>query len=71
MPILHENKGEPTKHLVVFYCQLFDFERNCGVKVHKEYGIVEVHHCKMYLNYDPFIHATNAIQVYYMPYPEN
>jgi len=31
---------------------------------------VEVHHCKRYLNYDPFILATNAIQVYYMPYPQ-
>jgi len=63
--------GEPTKNLVLFNCQWFDFERNRGVKFHKDYGIMEVHHCKRYLNYDPFILAANAIQVYYMPYPKN
>jgi len=62
--------GEPTKHLVLFNCQWFDFERNRGVKVHKEYDIFEVHHRRRYSNYDPFILAANAIQVYYMPYPK-
>jgi len=31
---------------------------------------VEVNHRKRYLNYDPYILAANAIQVYYMPYPQ-
>jgi len=61
---------EPTKQLVLFNCQWFDCERNCGVKVHKEYDIVKVHHRKRYLKYDPFILATNAIRVYFMPYPK-
>ena len=61
--------GEPRKQLALFNYQWFDIERNRGVKVHKEYDIVEVHHRKRYLNYDPFILAANAIHVYYMPYP--
>jgi len=61
--------GEPRKQLALFNCQWFDIERSRGVKVHKEYDIVEVHRCKRYLNYDPFILTANAIQVYYMPHP--
>jgi len=62
--------GEPRKQLVLFNCQWFDFERNRVVKVHKECDIVELHHHKRYLNYDPFILAVNTIQIYYMPYPQ-
>jgi len=31
---------------------------------------VEVHCHRRYSNFDPFIFATNTIQVYYVPYPE-
>jgi len=31
---------------------------------------VEVHRSRRYIRYDSFILVTNAIQVYYMPYPE-
>ncbi|KAJ1420656.1 hypothetical protein SESBI_14232 [Sesbania bispinosa] len=43
---------------------------NHDVKVHKEYGIVEVHRSRRYSKFDPFILAKNAIEVYYVPYPE-
>jgi len=63
--------GEPRKQLVLFNYQWFYFERNSSVKVHKEYyDLVDVHHCKRYLNYDLFILATNVIQLYYMSYPQ-
>lgn len=65
-----EYPGDPIKQLVLFNCEWFDAVINRGVKVKKEYDIVEVHRARRYSKYDPFIIATNAIQVYYMPYPE-
>ena len=65
-----EYSGEPTKKLVVFNCEWFDNTINHGIKVQLQYDIVEVHCQRRYSNFDPFIFATNAIQVYYVPYPE-
>lgn len=65
-----EYPGEPTKQIVLFNCEWFDAVINHGVKVQSKYGIVEVHHRRRHAEYDPFICATNAIQVYYVPYPE-
>jgi len=65
-----EYSGEPTKQLVVFNCEWFDNTINHGIKVQPQYGIVEVNFHRRYSNFDPFIFATNAIQVYYVPYPE-
>jgi hypothetical protein len=67
--MLVEYLGEPTKQLVLFNCEWFDVVANRGMKVQHQYGIVEVNHRRRYSNYDPFIFATNAIQVYYVPYP--
>lgn len=58
------------KQLVLFNCEWFDAVMNRGVKIHKQYGIVEVRHTRRYSKYDPFILAKNAIQVYYLPYPK-
>jgi len=65
-----EYPGEPTKRLVLLNCEWFDVAVNRGVKVHPQYGIVEINHRRRYKKYDPFIIPTNAIQVYYVPYPE-
>lgn len=65
-----EYLGEPTKQLVLFNCEWFDIVANNGMKIQHQYGIVEVHRRRRYSKYDPFIIATNAIQVYYVPYPE-
>ena len=66
-----EYPGDPLKQLVLFNCEWFDATLNRGVKIHKQYGIVEVCHTRRYSKYDPFIFAKNAIQVYYVPYPQN
>jgi hypothetical protein len=65
-----EYLGKLTKQLVLFNCEWFDVVAGLGMKVQHQYGIVEVHHRRRYLNYDPFIFATYAIQVYYVPYPK-
>lgn len=65
-----EYPGHPMKRLVLFNCEWFDIVMNRGMKVHKQYGIVEIRHTRRYARFDPFIFAENAIQVYYLPYPE-
>ena len=65
-----EYTGWPTKKLVLFKCEWFDPTPNQGTKIDKNYGIVEVKESKRYKNYDPFIFAQQAEQVYYTKYPE-
>lgn len=61
--------GWPIKMLVLFKCDWFDPTLNHGTKV-DNYGIVEVKTSRRYKNYDPFIFAQQATQVYYTQYPE-
>ena len=65
-----EYPGEPKKKVVLFYCDWFDPLLNRGVKIHKQYKIIEVRHTRRYAKYDPFIFAKQATQVYYVPYPK-
>ena len=65
-----EYTGWPTKKLVLFKCEWFDPTPNQGTKIDKNYGIVEVKESKRYKNYNPFIFAQQAEQVYYTKYPE-
>ena len=65
-----EYSGHPMKRLVLFNCEWFNSTINHGMKVHREYGIIEIRHTRRYSRFDPFIFAENAIQVYYLPYPE-
>ena len=58
------------KQVVLFNCEWFDTVLNRGMKVLKDYGIVEIRHSRRYSRYDPFIVAQKVIQVYYLPYPE-
>jgi hypothetical protein len=62
-----EYAGSTDNRLVLFSCHWFDPVR--GMKVNQQYGIVEVHHGRSYPKYDPFIFASNAVQVYYASYP--
>jgi len=61
--------GEPTKRVVLFYCDWFSPEIPRGTRVYDQYGIVEVRQRGRYRKYDPFIIAQQAIQVCYTPYP--
>ena len=42
---------------------------NLGTKIHHQYNLVDVHHKKYYLKYDPFILAVQVEQVCYTIYP--
>jgi len=59
---------QPIKKLVLFNCEWFDTSKR-GMRVHKQFGIVEVHKNRKYAKFDPFIFAETATQVYYAPYP--
>ena len=59
------------KQVVLFNCEWFDTVLKRGMKVHKDYRIIEIWHNRRYLRYDPFIVAQKVIQVYYLSYPEN
>ena len=65
-----EYPTEPLKQLVLFNYEWFDVVLNHGVKIHKQYGIIEIHRTRWYSKYDPFIFAKNSIQVYYVSYPQ-
>ena len=65
-----EYPSHPMKQVVLFNYEWFDMVLNRGMKVHKDYGIVEIWHNIRYPRYDPFIVAQKVIQVYYLPYPE-
>lgn len=61
--------GWPIKTLVLFKCDWFDPTPNQGTKI-DNYGFVDVKASRRYKNYDPFIFAQQAKQVYYTQYPE-
>ena len=59
-----------SNKITLFYCDWFDPTNNTGTKVNIEYNIVDIKMNKRYRQYDPFILAQEAKQVYYVPYPE-
>lgn len=59
----------PTQKVVMFKCDWFDPTLTKGVKVHPHYKLIDINHRRRYSNYDPFILAYQAYQVYYMSYP--
>ena len=62
--------GEPIKKCILFKCHWFDPTLGRGMKIHRQFGIVQIRHTMQYGKYDPFILAECAVQVYYVPYPE-
>ena len=60
-------QGRETLSLPVFKCRWFDPRE--GVKHTPSIGLVEVKPSTVYAGADLFIAATQATQVYYLPYP--
>lgn len=58
----------PPQKVVMFKCDWYDPIKNRGVKIHPNYNLIDINHKRRYSNYDPFILANQASQVYYMPY---
>jgi len=42
---------------------------NKGIKIHQQYGIIEIKQNEKYPKFDPFILAQHASQVYFVSYP--
>ena len=61
------HQGRETLSLPVFKCRWFDPRE--GVKHTPSIGLVEVKPSTVYAGADLFIAATQATQVYYLPYP--
>nr|GEY53626.1 hypothetical protein [Tanacetum cinerariifolium]GEY53634.1 hypothetical protein [Tanacetum cinerariifolium] len=55
--------------VVLFKCEWFDPVKHRGWKIHNEFGLVDINHKKKLRNYDPFIMAHQAQQVYFISYP--
>lgn len=58
----------PIKRMVLFKCEWFDPTPNHGIRVHKDYKLVEINHKKKFNKYEPFVLAAQATQVYYVPF---
>ena len=61
--------GAPENKVIIIECEWFEPTINRATKIHKDYKIVEVRHNRWYERFDPFIIASSARQVYYVPYP--
>ena len=59
----------PIKRTILFKCNWFDPTVNVGMKVHKQYFLVDVNQKRKLSKDEPFILAMQAAQVYYVPYP--
>ena len=64
-----EYPGLPIKLTVLFKCESFDPTINSGMKVHKQYPLVDVNLKRRLSKYEPFILVMQAAQVYYVSYP--
>ena len=64
-----EYLGLPIKLIVLFKCEWFDPTINSGMKVHKQYPLVDVNLKQRLNKYEPFIIVMQVAQVYYVSYP--
>jgi len=53
--------------MVLFKCGSFDSMK--GVNTHEQYKLVDINHTKKYPKYDPFVLASQVMQVYFTPHP--
>ncbi|CAA7027376.1 unnamed protein product [Microthlaspi erraticum] len=60
--------GPPDLKLVVFKCDWYDSTIGRGVRINKS-GIIDINEKWRYGKYDPFVFASQADQVCYVPYP--
>ncbi|PKU84858.1 hypothetical protein MA16_Dca014054 [Dendrobium catenatum] len=61
--------GEDENFVCLFNYQWYDPVQNRGRRVHPTYGLVDVKHSRRYGKFDPFVLASQAIQVYFSKYP--
>ncbi|KAJ8761601.1 hypothetical protein K2173_004377 [Erythroxylum novogranatense] len=59
----------PVKRCVIFKCNWYDPTPNIGTKVHNRYNVVEINFRRRLRQFEPFILAMQARQVYYVPFP--
>ena len=59
----------PIKWTILFKCNWFDPTVNVGMKVHKQYFLVDVNQKRKLSKDESFILAMQAAQLYYVPYP--
>ena len=62
----------PIKRVTLFKCQWYDQTTTGyghGTRIHPRYKLVDVDIGRSYRKYDPFVLASHAFQVYYLPYP--
>jgi hypothetical protein len=59
----------PIKRTVLFKCEWYDPTPNVGVKVDRQYNLVEINQRRRFNKFEPFILAMQATQVCYVPYP--
>ena len=64
-----EYLGLPIKRTVLFKCEWFDPTINSGMKVHKQYPLIDVNLKRRLNKYEPFIIVMQVAQVYYVSYP--
>ncbi|XP_057540776.1 uncharacterized protein LOC130818631 [Amaranthus tricolor] len=67
-----EYPGIPIKRVTLFKCHWYDpttTGNSRGTNIHKRYKLVDIHQGRSYRLYDPFVLASQACQVYYLPYP--
>jgi len=67
-----EYPGMPIKRVTLFKCHWYDpttTGNSHGTNIHKRYKLVDIHQGRSYRIYDPFVLASQASQVYYLPYP--
>ncbi|KAL1200317.1 hypothetical protein V5N11_004390 [Cardamine amara subsp. amara] len=60
--------GPVLLKVVIFKCEWYDSITEKGIRVNKS-GIIDVNAARRYGKYDPFILASQADQVCYVPYP--
>ncbi|KAK4726786.1 hypothetical protein R3W88_031703 [Solanum pinnatisectum] len=59
----------PLKQIVLFKCEWLDPTMDVGVKMHNQYKLVDINHCRRYKKDEPFILAMQATRVCYVSYP--
>ena len=67
-----EYRALPIKRVTLFKCQWYDqinTRYDHGTRFHPLYKLVDVHIGRSYRKYDYFVLASQASQVYYLPYP--
>jgi len=67
-----EYRAQPIKKVTLFKSQWCDQTTSGyahGTRIHPRYKLVDVHIGRSYRKYDPFVLASQASQVYYLPYP--